>query len=245
MKQTIRHNICVPYSLHDMTVMALEVDGDDMILRTQSGVMKTAPVCRQVDGYVGFQDVRWDFSYVYLLEASGNEGHFRGEKMFLRTFIDRYRSFGFSVMDETYGYNMTKYSGFLNADRHHYECVMEIYHEGDMVFTDETDHEGMAEVILSADDEAKLCLVPAEVAADLDRYCWDFAASWVWHGPDNGRFLHKLPGGQYGAIFGVIEFIDYLNKWAFPNLKSRVVRGLGCYGYELPEEYSDHPRYNF
>ena len=33
-----------------------------------------------------------------------------------------------------------------------------------MVFTDETDHEGMAEVILSADDEAKLCLVPAEVA---------------------------------------------------------------------------------
>ena len=44
--------------------------------------------------------------------------------------------------------------------------------------------------------------MPAEVAANLDQYCWEFAASWVWHGPENGKFLHQLPNGQYGAMFG-------------------------------------------
>ena len=40
-------------------------------------------------------------------------------------------------MDETYGYNMTKYNGYLTANRQFCECVIEIYHEGDMVFVTE------------------------------------------------------------------------------------------------------------
>ena len=40
-------------------------------------------------------------------------------------------------MDETYGYNMTKYCGYLLSNRQHCECVIEIYHEGDMVFVTE------------------------------------------------------------------------------------------------------------
>ena len=35
------------------------------------------------------------------------------------------------------GYNMTKYCGYLLANRQHCECVVEIYHEGDMVFVSE------------------------------------------------------------------------------------------------------------
>ena len=36
-------------------------------------------------------------------------------------------------MNETYGYNMTKYSSYLLSNRQHCECIIEIYHEGDMV----------------------------------------------------------------------------------------------------------------
>lgn len=115
MRETIRHNIHATYSLHDMNVIAYEVNGDDIVMRTQSGMVKTGNPCRQVDGYVEFHDVRWDFSYVYLLGVTGNEGTFAGEKLSFRDFLDRFQVFGFSIMDETYGFNMTKYNGYLTA----------------------------------------------------------------------------------------------------------------------------------
>ena len=93
--------------------------------------------------------------------------------------------------------------------------MIEVYHKGDMVFVDETEYTGMKEVILSHDSEAMIYLVPAKVAADLDKYCWDFAANWVWHGPENSKFLKQFGDSHLGAVFGASDFIDYLNKWAF------------------------------
>ncbi len=134
MKRTIRENINLPYTLHDMNVFSFEVTDNVIVIRTQSGIVETNAPCRQLDGYVEFHDVQWDFSYAYLLGVTGNAGTFTGEKMFLKDFIERYKQFGFSIMDETYGYNQTKYNGYLLADRQHCECIVEIYHEGDMVF---------------------------------------------------------------------------------------------------------------
>ena len=245
MKHVIRENIKTAYSLHDMNVTAFETLGDKIIMRTQSGMIKTSSPCTQVDGYVEFEDVRWDFSYVYLLGVTGNTGTFTGEKLFLRDFLERFPVFGYSGMVEIYGYNTTKYSGFLMANRCHYECMIEIYHGGDMIFVDETEYSGMAEVILSHDSKAVLYRVPAEVAANLDAYCWDFAANWVWHGPENGRFLRSFGSGQLVAVFGAPDFIDYLNRWAFPECESGIVKKLGCYGYALPAEYRKYPNYNF
>ena len=58
-----RENICVPYSLHDMNVIALEADGNKLTLRTQSGMVKTTPPYCQLDGYVEFYDVQWKWSF--------------------------------------------------------------------------------------------------------------------------------------------------------------------------------------
>ena len=134
MKKTIRNNINSPYTLHDMNVYAFEVTDNNVVMKTQSCIVETTNHCRQLDGYVEFYNIQWDFSYVYLLGVTGNIGTFTGEKLFLKDFIERYKQFGFSIMDETYGYNMTKYSGYLLANRQHCECVFEIYHEGEMVF---------------------------------------------------------------------------------------------------------------
>ena len=134
MKRTVRENIHSAFTLHDRNVIAFEVREKDLVMRTQSGILETTPPYRLLDGFVEFHDVQWDFSYVYLLGVTGNAGTFTGEKMWLRDFLDRYAQFGFSVMDETYGFNMTKYSGYLLSNGQHCECVIEIYHEGDMVF---------------------------------------------------------------------------------------------------------------
>ena len=114
-----------------------------------------------------------------------------------------------------------------------------------MVFVDETKYEGMTEVILSHDSEAVLYSVPAEVAANLSEYCWNFAASWVWNGPENWKFLRQIRSSQYCAVFGAPDFIDYLNRWAFPECESKLVKGLGCYNDEIPEQYRHYPQYNF
>ncbi len=137
MIRTVRPNIDPPYSLHDMTVIRFEVNGEDLVMFTQSGMVKTTPPYSQTDGYVEFHGVQWDFCHVYLLGVTGNEAVFTGEKMFLKDFIDRYKEFGFSVMDETFGYNMTKFNGYLLSNRQHCECIIEIYHEGDMVYVAE------------------------------------------------------------------------------------------------------------
>ena len=245
MRQVVRQNIHAPYSLHDMYVTALEISGDSIVLRMQSGMVKTTAPYSQPEGHVEFHDVRWDYSYAYLLNFTGNVGPFAGEKLFLRDFILRHPEPNLCIMDETYGYNCTKYTGYITIGGSFYECMLEIYHEGDMVFVEETDYSGMREVILSHDSEAKLYLVPAEVAENLGEYCWEFAAEWVWHGPENGRFLRDTGNGQYGVLFGADDFIDYLNRWRFPDNPSSLIKGLGCYNYELPEQYQTLPQYNF
>lgn len=137
MVKTIRENINAPYSLHDMNVISFEITGNNIVMRTQSGIIKTTPPCSQPDGYVEFHNVRWDYSYAYLLDFCGNIGTFTGEKLFLKDFIEKFVPLGFCVIDETYGYNSTKLSGYLLHKRRHYECILEVYHEGDMIFVAE------------------------------------------------------------------------------------------------------------
>lgn len=136
MKRVIREDIKAAYSLHDMNVVEFDIRGNDMMMKTQSGIIRVTEPSEQVDGYVEFHDIDWDFCYVYLLDHNGNVGSFTGEKMMLRDFIEQYPSFGFCVMDEVYGYNQTKYMGYLTAKRKTKECIVEIYHLGDMVFVE-------------------------------------------------------------------------------------------------------------
>lgn len=137
MKKTIRENIHAPYSLHDMNVIALEVIDNTLRMQTQSGMVATTPPYGQPDGYVEFHEVQWDYSYVYLLSHTGNVGTFTGKKMFLIDFIAEHPAPNFCVMDETYGYHATKYSGYITIAGEFHEGFIEIYHEGDMVFITE------------------------------------------------------------------------------------------------------------
>ena len=54
--------------------------------------------------------------------------------MLLKDFISQNSSLNFIVMDQTYGYNSTRYSGFMIRNDRYHEWIMEVCREGAMVF---------------------------------------------------------------------------------------------------------------
>lgn len=137
MKRTVRDNIRTAYSLHDMHVLAFKVSGNNVVMRTQSGMVKTTPPYRQVAGFVEFHGLDWEFCSVYLMSGYGNIGKFTGEKLMFKDFLERFPCFNLEIIDEVFGYNKTKLWGFLSANRDVYDCVIELYHHGDMVYVTE------------------------------------------------------------------------------------------------------------
>lgn len=135
MKTTIRDNVThLPYSLHDMSVTGFEVEGDRLVLQFANGFVKIGDPCEQINGSIAFQQVDWDFCYAYVLDFCGNAGSFTGSKASLADFIAQNKNVLFEIADETYGYNQSKFSGYLSVARSLKECTLEIYHLGDMQY---------------------------------------------------------------------------------------------------------------
>ncbi len=133
----IRENIHTTHGLHDMVASAIRVTGNDIMLVMDTGFIRCGDDYEQVEGNVIFYHIDWDFCYVYILENfTENSGKFSGEKLSLQNFIKQYDPFHFEIIDATYGYNQTKLSGWLSVDDKLSECVIEIYHNGDMVFVE-------------------------------------------------------------------------------------------------------------
>ncbi len=136
MKKIIRKNIENSHSLHDMNVTALEIIENDIVMKLQYGMVKIVPPYQAVEGFVEFHNVDFDFCCVYVFDGDGNVGNFSGKKMSLQDFILEFQPLGFEVIDETYGYNMSHFGGFLSTDNRLLECRIEISHMGDMVFVE-------------------------------------------------------------------------------------------------------------
>ena len=90
----------------------------------------------------------------------------------------------------------------------------------------------MKEVILSADGDSMVYLVPEVVANDLGNYCTYFCDKWMKTSPHAKKYKIKNV---------------YLNEYVFPEKKSVFVKNLGWtdFGRNLPVEYKDHPYFNF
>lgn len=137
MHETIRNNInFLPYSLHDRRVCALEASGDTLTLRFSDGLTKISDPCELVEGCIVFDHVDWDFCCASVMEVSAG-GRITGERLSLTDFIARYPAPNFEIVDETYGYNQSKFAGFLSIGEDLPECVIEIYHPGSMRYITE------------------------------------------------------------------------------------------------------------
>lgn len=80
----------------------------------------------------------------------------------------------------------------------------------------------MKRVILSADNDRKVYAVPDRVADDLEEYCLEFCTRWLRTSP------HARQYRAYGGLcYDERDFIDYLNRWVFPEEPSVFVANLG------------------
>jgi len=248
-KITRFYNPEIPYSLHDMNVIEFEVNGDNLIMRTQSGMVRTAPNWDQVDGYLEFFDVNWKYSYATICEGYyGNLGTYENKiftKMYLKDFIAEFQIAGFSITDEYYGQNRALYSGYFAKGDFTGECTIEIYHNNILFCEQNDDTREMKEVVLSADGDLSLYLVPADVADNLATVANEFAFNYIWFGEKSGKFL-KLCGEQYVACFTEEDFIEYLNTVLYPDKPSKKLKTFqAADDEEVPEEYRKYPYYNF
>ena len=100
----------------------------------------------------------------------------------------------------------------------------------------------MKEVILSADGDSIVYLVPDTVAENLSEYCIEFCDNWLQSSPNAEKYR------QNGCVcYDESDFIDYLNQYIFPDEKSVFVKNLGFrdWGNKLPRKYRNHPNFNF
>ena len=77
------------YSLHDASLINIEVQGQDLILKTDYGFVNIEKN-QQVDGDIILQEISLEDSYVNLMKFKkvlcGNPGNFSGEKSRCLTF---------------------------------------------------------------------------------------------------------------------------------------------------------------
>lgn len=100
----------------------------------------------------------------------------------------------------------------------------------------------MKKVLLSADGDSIVYLVPDAVADNLEEYCLEFCSKWLRYSPDAEKY--RKDGVLY---YTERDFIDYLNVYVFPDCESQMVENLGWtdLGDNLPERYKDYPYFNF
>jgi len=100
----------------------------------------------------------------------------------------------------------------------------------------------MKNVVLSADGDRIVYYVPDEVADNLEDYCMEFCTEWL-------RTSSQAKKYRIGGVvcYNEADFIDYLNKWIFPNQQSKFIENLGWIDFEcaLPDKYKDCPQFNF
>ncbi|MBR2408084.1 MAG: hypothetical protein IKB07_03935 [Lachnospiraceae bacterium] len=99
----------------------------------------------------------------------------------------------------------------------------------------------MKQIILSADGECGLYLVPDEVVDNLPKYIGDFR-DWMVYAPEASKYRR-----DDCLCFNKTDFIDYLNNQVFLETPSVFLKNLGFINpwEEVPEEYKGCIHYNF
>ena len=115
----------------------------------------------------------------------------------------------------------------------------------------------MKYVLLSADCVPSVYSVPDIVAENLSEYCLEFCNKWLRESPDAAKYRFEdesaFPG--IGLSYHEGDFIEYLNKWVFPDEPSVFIETLdwsviddainGRGKPNLPEKYKDCDYFNF
>lgn len=100
----------------------------------------------------------------------------------------------------------------------------------------------MKPIILSADADRYVYQVPNDVADHLYDYCMAFL-DWLSDAPEADSYRHISKSGTLYLAYNEADFIQYLNRWIFPNEPSTLVENIGF--QKIPTQYKGCPKFNF
>ncbi|MGN0414858.1 MAG: hypothetical protein ACI4FX_05150 [Agathobacter sp.] len=130
----------LPYGLHDVHIRKIRLQQLDestgnVTFLLQNGIYSTDRNLEPVPANLLFQRVELDFANVYVMKICGmNHGKIKGHKYSLKKFLKKYRKADIEIIDETYGYNRSKFSGYLYEGDDYLEIMIELYHVGGMYY---------------------------------------------------------------------------------------------------------------
>lgn len=130
----------LPFSMHDVYIKKIRLQQlDDFMANVTfmlpDGVYRSDEDSNPIPGSILFEQVDLDFSNVYVMKTCGvNYGKIKGRKYSLKKFVKKYKKADIEIVDETYGYNQSKFSGYLYEDETIKEIMIELYHVGGMYY---------------------------------------------------------------------------------------------------------------
>lgn len=137
MKIIERKNIIdLPYSLHDARVNKINVVSDKVIMYFDEGYYKIYED-ELIKGYIEFGNVDLDFCSISVFDSQGGLGKLSGERFSLQYFSQRFKNLDLEIVEETYGYNKSKFFGYIYEEDLIKECIIEIYHFDNMKYITE------------------------------------------------------------------------------------------------------------
>lgn len=104
----------------------------------------------------------------------------------------------------------------------------------------------MKPVRLCHDGPITVYMVPDAVADHLREYCLEFADDWLRNSPEAAAYFVEKEG-SFGICYDESTFIQYLNKYVFPEQPSYPARGVepAWENSALPKEYRSVPYFQF
>ncbi|MDF2656402.1 MAG: family acetyltransferase [Bacillota bacterium] len=127
-------NLILPISLHDGRLNLIKIEGDEIIFILEDGfrTIKNGNVSETGRAAISFPKVDFDFCEVSCIGKDGYRQKWDIQDFAVKLEAHRYI---IDIIDETYGYNQAKYSCNMTHQSQWFQCLIEIYHFGEMKYT--------------------------------------------------------------------------------------------------------------
>lgn len=126
-----------PFGLHDCHIDGIDVSEKNIILTVKDTFY--AIKGSDVRGNIVIENIDPDCCEVIIQGKGGKMGGFRGEKLTIQEFTEKYKGFSFEVIDEYYGWRKLQFVGWLwMQDSYPKDMTLSIsYFKGDIVYNTE------------------------------------------------------------------------------------------------------------
>jgi hypothetical protein len=131
-----------PYGLHDCRISEMTIKDSNLKLSFEdefTRFRRPGVPGLDVHGYIVVEGIDQEFCNVIIQGKGGSMGGFRGERLTIPEFTEKYKGFRFEVINEYYGWQRLQFTGWLwMPDAHPKEMTLSLgYFKGDVVYNTE------------------------------------------------------------------------------------------------------------